>query len=43
VDGQAYEASRWSYDPVNKSVLFAVTSIPIPGQQIEIRYRSVCP
>lgn len=43
VDGQVYEASRWSYDPVNNSVLFAVTSVPNPGQQIAIRYRSVCP
>jgi hypothetical protein len=43
VDGQAYEPTRWSYDPGNNSVLFAVTSVPNPGQQIEIRYRSVCP
>jgi hypothetical protein len=43
VDGQTYDGTRWSYDAVNNSVVFALTSVPNPGQEIDIRYRSVCP
>src|SRR5262249_56530631 len=43
VDGQLYEQTRWSYDATNNSVIFALDSVPNPGQQIEIRYRSAFP
>jgi hypothetical protein len=42
VSGRTWERPRWSYDPVNNAIVFAANSVPAPGEDIEVRYRSLC-
>jgi hypothetical protein len=42
VSGVPWEKPRWSYDPVNNAIVFAADTVPAPGEEIEVRYRSLC-
>ena len=42
VQGRTVDPSLWSYDGPRNAVVFDSTAVPKVGENIQIRYRSVC-
>ncbi|WIG92746.1 choice-of-anchor D domain-containing protein [Myxococcus sp. SDU36] len=42
VQGQPVPATQWVYDAEQNAIVFQPGAIPLAGQSVEVRYRSVC-
>lgn len=42
VQGRTVDATLWRYDAARNALVFQPTAVPKTGEEIEVRYRSVC-
>jgi hypothetical protein len=42
VAGTTLGTDKWTYDTKSNTVVFKTGAVPVTGQTIEVRYRSVC-
>lgn len=42
VNGVTVDPTKWNYDPARNAVVFHSGAVPRPGEQVQVRYRSVC-
>jgi len=42
VAGTTIGTDKWTYDTRRNAVVFNADAVPVPGQTLEVRYRSVC-
>ncbi len=42
VNGQKVDDTRWTYDADRNAIVFGAGAVPSSGQNIQVRYRSIC-
>jgi hypothetical protein len=42
VEGQTVDPGLWQYDAARNSLIFEPAAVPTTGENIQIRYRSIC-
>jgi hypothetical protein len=42
VEGRTVDPSLWRYDATRNALVFQPTAVPKTGENIQIRYRSIC-